>query len=216
MCCSPWGCKESDTTEQLNWTEYIHVLLFSCTRLFATLWIVAYRAPLSMGFHRQEYWIGVPFPSPGDLPNPGMESTSPAWQENSLPLSLQGSLWTVVLEKTLENPLDFKEIKLVNPKGNQPWIFIRRTDAEAEAPILWPPDAKKEHTGKDSYAGKKNWRQKEKKVAEDEMVGWHHRLNGHESEHTPGDSGGQRSLEGYSPWGCKESDTTYRLNNNGE
>ena len=89
--------------------------------------------------------------------------------------------WTVVLEKTLESPLDCKEIKLVNPKGNQPWIFIERTDAKAEAPVLWPPDVKRQLTGKDPNA-RKDWRQKEKRVAKDEMVRQHHRLSGHESE----------------------------------
>ena len=86
--------------------------------------------------------------------------------------------WTVVLEKTLESPLDRKEIKSVNPKGNQPWVFIGRTDAEAEAPILWPPDVKGWLIGKDPNAGE-DWRQEEKGTTEDEMVGWHHRLNGH-------------------------------------
>ena len=89
--------------------------------------------------------------------------------------------WTVVLEKTLENPLDCKEIKPVNPKGNQSWIFIGRTDAEAEAPILWPPDVKNCLIGKDPDAGK-DWRQEEKGTTEDETVWWHHRLNGHEFE----------------------------------
>ena len=89
--------------------------------------------------------------------------------------------WTVVLEKTLESPLGCKEIKPVNPKGHQPWIFIRRTDAEAETPILWPPDAKNQLIRKGPYAGK-DWRQEEKGMTEDEMVGWHHRLNGHEFE----------------------------------
>ena len=90
-----------------------------------------------------------------------------------------GCFWTVVLEKTLESPLDCKEIKPVNPKGNQPWIFIGRTDAEAGAPIVWPPDAKSQLTRKDPDAGK-DWRQEEKGTTEDEMVGWHHWLNGHE------------------------------------
>ena len=89
--------------------------------------------------------------------------------------------WTVVLEKTLESLLDCKEIQLVHPKGNQSWIFIGRTDAEAEAPVLWSPDAKSWLTGKDPDAGK-DWRQEEKGTTEDEMVGWHHRLNGHEFE----------------------------------
>ena len=111
---------------------------------------------------------------------------------------------TVVLEKTLESPLDCKEIQPVNPKGYQPWIFIGRTDAEA--PILWPPDVKNWLIGKDLDAGK-DWRQEDKGTAEDEMVGWHHRLNGHESEQTLGDGEGQRSLACCRPWCCKESDT---------
>ena len=95
----------------------------------------------------------------------------------------------MVLEKTLESPLDCKEIKPVNPKGNQPWIFIGRTDAEAEAPILWPLDAKNQLIGKYPDAGK-DWGQEKKGVTENETA----RFDGHESEKTPGDSGGQRSL----------------------
>ena len=110
--------------------------------------------------------------------------------------------WTVVLEKTLETPLDCKEIQKVHPKGNQSWIFIGRTDVEAEAPIFWPPDAKGWIIGKDSDAGK-DWWQKEKSAAETEMVGWHHWLNGHKSEKTPGNSEGQGSLACCSPWGHK-------------
>ena len=121
--------------------------------------------------------------------------------------------WTVVLEKTLESPLDSKEIKPVNPKGNQSWLFVGRTDAEVEAPILWPPDEKSLLIGKDPDAGK-DWRQEEKGVTEDEMIGWHHWLNGHESEQTLGDGEGQRSPACCSPWGCKESDRTYQLSNN--
>ena len=117
--------------------------------------------------------------------------------------------WTV-LEKTLESPVDCKEIKPVNPKGDQPWIFIERTDAEAEAPILWPPDVKSLLIGKDPHAGK-DWRQKDKKVAEHEMVRQHHWLNWHEFEQIPGDSREQRSLVCYSPWGCKELDMTEQM-----
>ena len=119
--------------------------------------------------------------------------------------------WTVVLEKTLESPLDCKEIKQVHPKGNQSWIFIGRTDAEAEAPILWIPDAKSWLIWKDPDAGK-DWRREEKGTTEDEMVGWHHQLNGHEFEQTLGDSEGQGSLACCSPWGRKESDMTEWLN----
>ena len=119
--------------------------------------------------------------------------------------------WTVVLEKILENPLDFKEIKSVNSLGNQPWLFIGRTDAEVEAPVLWPPDAKSRLTGKDPDAGK-DWRQEEKAVTENEIVGWHHWLNGHEFEQALGVGDGQGSLVCCSPWGCKELDTIERLN----
>ena len=112
--------------------------------------------------------------------------------------------WTVMLEKTLESPLDCKEIKPINPKGNQPWLFIGRTDAEA--PVLWPPDVKSQLIGKDPGAGK-DWRQK-KGAAEEEMVRQHLWFNRHEFEQTSGGSGGQRSLACCSPWGRKESDTT--------
>ena len=109
--------------------------------------------------------------------------------------------------KTLESPLDCKEIQPVNPTGNQPWIFIGRTDAEAEAPILWSPDAKSQLTGKDSDA-RKDWGQEEKMVTEDEMAGCYRWFNGLEFEQTLRDGGGQRSLVCYSPWGRKESDGT--------
>ena len=115
-------------------------------------------------------------------------------------------------EKTLENPLDSKAIKLVNPKGNQSWIFIGRTDAEAEAPIFWPPDVKSRLIAEDPYAGK-DWGQ-EKGAAECEMVGWHHRLNGHEFVQTLGDSEGRGSFVGCNPWCGKESDMTEWLKNN--
>ena len=119
--------------------------------------------------------------------------------------------WTVVLEKTLESPLDYREIKQVNPKGNQSWIFFGRTDAEAEALILWPPYVKNWLIGKDPDA-RKDWRQEEKGMTEDEMVGWHHWVNGHEFEQALGVGDGQGGLACYSPWGSKELDTTERLN----
>ena len=119
--------------------------------------------------------------------------------------------WTLVLEKTLECPLNYKEIKQINPKGNQSWMFIGRTDAEAEAPILCPPDTKNRLNGKDSDAGK-DWRQEEKGTTEDEMVGWHHRLNGHEFKQALGVGDGQGSLACCSPWGHKELDMTERQN----
>ena len=107
--------------------------------------------------------------------------------------------------KTLEGPLDWKEIKLVNPKGNQLWIFIEGTDAETEGPILWPLDEKSWLTGKDPDAGK-DWGQEEKGVTEDEIVGWYHHVNGHEFKQTLGDGEGQGSLVSYSPQGGRESD----------
>ena len=116
-----------------------------------------------------------------------------------------------MLEKTLESSLDCKEIKPVNPKGNQSWIFIGRIDAEAEAPILWPPDVKNWFTGKDSDAGK-DWRQEEKGMTEDEVIGWHHWFDRHKFEQALGVGDGQGSLACCSPWGCKESDMTEQLN----
>ena len=118
---------------------------------------------------------------------------------------------TMVLEKSLQSPLDCKAIKPVNPKGNQSWIFIGRTDAEAEAetPILWPPDVKNWLIWKDPDAGE-DWGQ-EKGTAQDEVVGWHHRHDGHEFEQVLGVGDGQGGLASCSPWGCKESDTTEQL-----
>ena len=109
--------------------------------------------------------------------------------------------WTPVLQKTLKSPLDNKEIKPVNPKGNQPWIFIARTDAEAEPPILWPY-GKNQLIGKDPNA-RKDWGQEQKRVTKNEMFGWHHGLNGHGFEKTLGDSEGQGSLACCSPWSAK-------------
>ena len=121
--------------------------------------------------------------------------------------------WTVVLEKTLESPLDCKEIQPVHPKGNQSWIFNGRTDAEAETPIFWPPDAKSWLIWKDPDVGK-GWRQEEKEMTEDEVVGWHHWLNGHEFEQALRDGERQRSLACCCPWSFKESDMTDWLKDN--
>jgi len=162
--------------------------------LFSTLWTVICQFPLSTGFSRQEYWSGLPFPTPEDFPGPGIEPTSlsssalpgkffateprgkPYYEESWAPKNW--CFWTVVLEKTLESPLACKGIQLVHPKGNQSWILIERNDAEAKTPILWPPDAKNWLIGKDPDAGK-DWRWEEKWMTEDEMVGWHHRLMTH-------------------------------------
>ena len=136
---------------------------FSDTTFLSNSWVCLFT--LFMGFSRQEYWSGLPFPSPR----------------------------TVVLEKTLESPLDSKEINPVNPKRSQSWIFIGKTYAEAETPIVWPPDVKNWLIGKDPAAGK-DWRQEEKGMTEDEMVGWHHRLDGHEFGQALGVGDGQGSL----------------------
>ena len=120
-------------------------------------------------------------------------------------------IWSVVLEKTHENPLDCKEIQPVHPKGDQSWVFFGRNDAKPETPVLWPPHVKSWLIGKDSDAGR-DWRQEKKGTTEDEMAGWHHRLNGYEFEWTPGVGGGQGGLACCDSWGRKESDTTKQLN----
>ena len=119
--------------------------------------------------------------------------------------------WTVVLDKTLESPLDCKEIQPVHPKGDQSWVFIRWTDVEAETTILWPPDVMSWLIGKDLDAGK-DWGQEEKGTTEDEMVGWYHWLNGHEFGWTLRVSDGQGGLACCNSWGRKELDTTEWLN----
>ena len=121
--------------------------------------------------------------------------------------------WTVVVEKTLESPLDYKEMELVNPKGNQSWIFTERTDAEA--PILWLPNAKNRLTGKDPD-DRNHWGQEEKGMTEDEMAGWHHWVNGHEFEQTPGDGEGDReawrsAVHGVAKSQTRQSDWTTRV-----
>ena len=119
--------------------------------------------------------------------------------------------WTVVLEKTLESPLDCKEIQPVHPKGDQSWVFFGRIDAKTETPILWPPHAKSWLIGKDSDA-ERDWGQKKKETAEDEMAGWHHQLDGHEFEWTLGVGDGQGGLAICDSWGRKDSDMTEQLN----
>ena len=118
-----------------------------------------------------------------------------------------------MLKKTLESPLDGKETQTVNSKGNQPWIFTERTDAEVEAPIFWPLDVNSWHIRKGLDA-EKDWSQEEKETTEVEIVGWHHWYSGYELEQTVEDGEGQRSLESCSLWGHKELDTIERLNNN--
>ena len=119
--------------------------------------------------------------------------------------------WTVVLEKTLESPMDFKEIQPVHSGGDQPWVFFGRIDAKTETPVLWATHAKSWLIGKDPDAGR-DWGQESKGTTEDGMAGWHHRLDGRESEWTPGVGDGQGGLVCCDSWGCKESDSTERLN----
>ena len=136
---------------------------------------------------------------------------------HSLKASASPVLWTilspstVVLEKILESPLDCKEVQPVHSKGDQPWVFFGRNDAKAETLVLWPPHAKRWLVGKDSDSWR-DWGLEEKKMTEDEMAGWHHRLDEHEFEWTLGDGDGQGGLPCCDSWGRKESDTTEWLN----
>ena len=182
------------------WKWKVKVKSLSRARLLATPWTAAFKAPPSMGFSRQEYWSGAPLPSYIYIYKTVFVTVYDSW-----------CFSTVVLEKSLESPLDCKEIQPVHPKGNQSWVFIGRTDAEAETPVLSPPDEKSWLIWKDPDAGK-DWGQEEKGMTEEEMVGWHHQLNGHEFEQALGVSDGQGGLACCSPWGRKESDTTGRLN----
>ena len=133
-----------------------------------------------------------------------------SWSKESWAL-MNWCFWTVVLEKTLESPLDCKGIQQVHSKGDQPWVFFGRNDAEAETAVLWPPHVKSWLIGKDSDAGG-DLGQEEKGTTEDEMAGWHHQLDGSEFEWTPGVGDGQGSLPCCNSWGHKESDRIERLN----
>ena len=143
--------------------------------------MTAHQAPPSLGFSRQEHWSGLPF------------------SEESWALK-NWCFWTVVLEKTLESPLNCKKIQPVLPKGNKSWVFIGRIDVEAETPVLWPPDVKSWLIWKDPDAGK-DWGQEEKRMTEDKMVGWHHWLDGHGFGWTPGVGDGQGGLACCGSWG---------------
>ena len=208
----------------LNLVQFSSVQSLSHVRLFATPWIAACQASLSI----TNSWSSLRLMSRQDIKkqrhyfaNKGLSSQSYVFSISLVwmwELDYKESwvlknwcFWTVVLEKTLESSLDSKEIQPVHPKGSQSWIFIGRTDAEAETPILWPPDAKNWFLGKEPDAVK-DGRQEEKGTTEDEMIGWHHWLNGYEFEQALGAGDGQGSLAYCSPWCCKESDMTEWLN----
>ena len=148
----------------------------------------------------------MPSPPSNSLDPPGLDPSSHVWtweldHKESWVLK-NWCFWTLVLEKILESPLECKEIQPVHPKGNQSWLFIGRTDAEAETPILWPTDAKNWLIGKDPDV-RKDWMWEEKGRTEDEMVGWHHWLNGHEFEQALGVGDEQESLMCCRPWGSQ-------------
>ena len=181
------------------WQVTVHGVAKSQTRLSDFTYLLSY-----LSYYKGQYSQSYGFPS----------SHVRLWeQDNKKGWVLKNwSLWTMVLQKTLESPLDNKKIKTVNAKGNQPWIFTGRTDAKAKAPTLWPPDVKNWLLGKHPDAGK-DWRQEEKGITEDKMVGWHNWLDGHDSEQTLGDGERQGSLMCCSPWGHKELDMNEQVNN---
>ena len=169
-----------------------------------------------MGFPRQEYWSGLPFSFPEDLSGGPRD-----WTQVSCIASIFFTIGatreapkysrTVVLEKTLKSSLDCKKIQPVHSEGDQPWDFFGGNDAKAETPVLWPPHEKSWLFGKDSDVGR-DWVQEEKGTTEDEMAGWHHWLDGRESEWTLRAGDGQGGLVCCDSWGRKESDTTEWLN----
>ena len=169
-------------------------------------WSKAKQEKRKHGMRRRGLWLEVARKDLTNLPSQPCQEVC-TWSSRESWAPKNWCFWIVLPEKTLESPLDCKEINPVNPKGNLPWIFIGRTDAKAEVLILWQPDAKSQVTGNDPDAGK-CWGREEKGMTEDEMVGWYCRLNGYEFEQTPGDGEGQGSLVHCSPWGHKEADTT--------
>ena len=198
------------------------MLLFFCFQILFYFSILYWFCHIFTWIHHRCTWVPQPW-TPLPPPSPyhlfgSSQCTSPKHPVSCIEPRLAIRFLydiihvsVVVLEKTLESPLDCKEIQLVHPKGNQFWIFIERTDTEAETPILWPPHAKSWLIGKDPDAGR-GWGQEEKGTIEDEMVEWHHRLDGHEFEQAPGVGDGQGSLACCSPCSCQELDRTERLN----
>ena len=204
--------------------DWAHLRLWLCSRSVVsnslpTPWAVACQAPLSVEFSRQEYCRGLPCPSPGDFPDPGIKPASPP---------LAGGFFTTVCiywvcrwkspgEGHAEESMHLNcgvgedSWESLGLQGDQPWDFFGRNDAKAETPVFWPPYVKSWLIGKDSDAGR-DWGQEEEGTTEDEMAGWHHWLDGHECEWTPGVGDGQGGLACCNLWSRKESDMTERLN----
>jgi len=194
-------------------------------RLYTTGWnasVGSVDCPLSLDLAHSCSWLKVNECSHPHLPGTGDTLKFKAqWEFPGRPMfrtwealdliPKNWCFWTVVLEKTLESPLDCKEIQPVHSEGDQPWVFFGSNDAKAETPVLWPPHAKSWLIGKDSDAGW-DWGQEEKGTTEDEMAGWHHQLDGREFEWTPGVGDGQGGLVCCESWCRKELDTTERLN----
>ena len=206
-----YGCESWTIKKSVKWKSLSRVWLF------VTPWTAGLSSVLGILQARTLEWVAISFSRRSSPPRnwtqvsriAGRLFTDWAHKESRVPKNW--CFWTVVLEKTLERPLDWMEIKPVNPKGNQPWIFFGRTDAEAETPILRPPDTKNRLIGKDPDVGK-DWRREKKGITEDEMIGWHHWLDRHESEQALGVGDGQGSQACCSPWGHKQSGMTEWLN----
>ena len=192
------------------WGPKLLQMVIAAMKLKDTLWKESYDQPRQHIKKQRHYFANKGPSSQGYGFSSGHEWMWELDCEESWELK-NWCFWTVVLEKTLESPLDCKEIQSVHPKGDQSWVYFGRTDAEAETPILWPPHVKSWLIGKDPDAGR-SWGQEEKGMTEDEMAGWHHWLDGREFEWTPGVGDGQGGLACCNSWGCKESDMTEWLN----
>ena len=216
---SPWIEKFSwESRDQQAFISFFLLQMWLPTKLqskwswYSVTSISFYSLPHAL-FHFPYYSFSPPCKQPLYYHAPFSFIKDKSWTRTLYQSFTAWYMWSKYFSLIIVMSLDSKKIKPVNPKVNQPWILIGRTDAEAEALIHWPHDGKSQPIGKDPGIGK-DWGQKEKGVTEDEMVGCHHRLNAHEFVQIPGDSKGQGSLMCCSPWGHKELDTTEWLNNN--